>query len=124
MIQATDDSRPQQRRRRRLPIHDILVAIDAPDVTESHWVVDALDINSLGLGLVLPPELPEGTAVELTFKLRDDAVFSRLPAVVRHQMGSSGGVSFESWPAPARLKLLEFLVAQYESYGSQSAREK
>ena len=116
MPQARIDGEPRRRRsRRRLPIHHVLVAIDAPEVAAQHWVVDALDINALGLGLVLPPELPEGTAVELTFKLRDDAVFSRLGAVVRHQMGSSGGVSFEGWPAAQRLKLLEFLVEHYES---------
>lgn len=104
-----------RRARRRLPIQGVLVAIDAPEVADRHFVVDALDINSLGLGLVLPPELSEGTVVELTFKLRDDTVFSRVGAVVRHQMGSSGGVSFEGWPAAARVKLLEYLIEHYES---------
>lgn len=111
----TEGEPPRSRRSRRLPIHGVLVAIDAPDVAAQHWVVDALDINAKGLGLVLPPELPEGTEVQLTFKLRDDIVFSRLGAVVRHQMGSSGGVSFEGWPVAQRLKLLEYLVEQYES---------
>lgn len=116
MFEPTDDVGPPSRRsRRRLPIHGVLVAIDAPEVSAEHWVVDALDINADGLGLVLPPELPEGTLVELTFKLRDDAVFARMPAMVRHQMGSSGGVRFDEWPQLERLKLLEHLVDQYES---------
>lgn len=115
MMEPNDDAGPHSRRqRRRLPIHGVLVAIDAPEVSEEHWVVDAFDINATGLGLVLPAELPESTPVELTFKLRDDAVFSRLAAVVRHQLGSSGGVEFGLWPAPERLKLLEYLVEYYE----------
>ena len=105
-----------RRTRRRLPIPGVLVAIDTV-ADDQHYVADAIDINALGLGLVLPPELPEGTLVELTFKLRDEAVFSRLAAVVRHQVGTSGGVSFESWPPAERLKLLELLVEYYESEG-------
>lgn len=115
MFEMDEDEPRSRRAKRRLPIHDMLVAIDAPAVSKEHWVVDALDINADGLGLVLPPELPENTPVELTFKLRDDAVFSRMPAIVRHQIGSSGGVKFEPWPDAERLKLLEHLVDVYES---------
>jgi len=104
---SNEETMRSRRTRRRLPIHGVLVAIDAPHVADQHWVVDALDINADGLGLVLPPELPEGTAVELTFKLREDSVFSRMPALVRHQMGSSGGVRFEHWPESERIKLLD-----------------
>lgn len=115
MVEPSNEEAPRSRRRRkRMPIHGVLVAIDAPEIADQHWVVDALDINSSGLGLVLPPELPEGTEVELTFKLREDSIFSRVPARVRHQMGSSGGVQFKPWPAADRLKLLEFLTGMYE----------
>ncbi len=102
------------RRAKRLPIGDLLVAVDAPEVAAEPWVVDAFDINSLGLGLVLPPELAEGTRVFLSFRLAEDVEFSRLPAVVSHQLGVSGGVRFESWPVEERVRLLEYLIEVYE----------
>ncbi len=105
----------EERRSRRLPIHGVLVAIDAPEVTAEPWAVDGLDVNADGLGLVLPAELPEGVRVELSFELAAGMAFSRLPAVVRHQWGSSGGVCFEAWPDKDRLKLLEYLVRRFES---------
>ena len=105
------------RRAKRLPIGDLLVAVDAPEVAAEPWVVDAFDINSLGLGLVLPPELAEGTGVFLSFRLAEEVEFSRLPAVVSHQLGVSGGVRFESWPSEDRLRLLEYLVEVYEDLG-------
>lgn len=103
------------RRARRHPIGDLLVAVDAPEVASKPWVVDAFDINSLGLGLVLPPELPEGTRVYLSFRLAEEVEFSRVPAVVLHQMGVSGGVCFESWSSKDRLRLLEYLAQVYEN---------
>ena len=104
------------RRSRRIPIHGVLVAIDAPQVADQPWVVDAIDISSRGLGLVLPPELAEeGTPVLLSFKLGDDIELSGVPATVRHPQGGSGGVRFEPWPAAERLALLEFLVDRFES---------
>lgn len=105
------------RRAKRNPIGDLLVAVDAPEVAAEPWVVDAFDINSLGLGLVLPPELAEGTQVFLSFRLADQVEFSRLPAVVSHQLGVSGGVRFEIWPTEDRLRLLEYLVEVYEDLG-------
>ena len=104
-----------RRRVRRLPIHGLLVAIDAPGVAEKPWVVDAIDINAHGMGLVLPNELPEGTAVYLSFSFKEGFEFSQMPAVVMHQMGSSGGVCYGTWPQEDRLKLLEFLVQLYET---------
>jgi PilZ domain len=105
---------PHPLRRRRLGIHGVLVAIDAPEVSSHPWVVDAIDISSSGMGLVLPPEIEEGRRVLLSFKLDDYLQFSRLPAAVRHQMTASGGVAFEGWPSAERLKLLEYLVTYYE----------
>lgn len=122
---AVEDARPRnddggdeaasRRRVRRTPIHGLLVALDAPGVSDQPWVVDAMDINANGLGLVLPPELPEGTEVLLSFELDDHLRFSRLPATVLHRMGASGGVRFDRWPQDERLKLLEYLVRRYES---------
>ncbi|MEO1368427.1 MAG: hypothetical protein AAFX50_14735, partial [Acidobacteriota bacterium] len=67
-----------------------------------------------GADLVLPPELEEGVEVLLSFKLDPSIEFSRLPAVIRHQISATGGVSFQPWPSAERLKLLEFLVTWYE----------
>ncbi|MCP3958795.1 MAG: PilZ domain-containing protein [bacterium] len=104
----------QPRRMRRAPMHGVLVAIDAPELSSEPWVVDAIDLNSNGMGLVLPPELLEGTRVLLSFKLTDHD-FSRLPATVLYQMGVSGGVRFDDWPLEDRVKLLEWLAGYYES---------
>ena len=104
-----------RRRIRRLPIHGLLVAIDAPGIAPEPWVVDAIDINAHGMGLVLPDELAEGTQVYLSFKFKEGVEFSQMPALVVHQMGSSGGVAFASWPRDERLQLLEFLVRLYET---------
>lgn len=102
-------------RRNRKKIPRVLVAIDAPQLADQPWVVDAIDISSTGMGLVLPEELTEGNRVFLSFSLDERTEFSRVPAIVRHQMRVfSGGVSFEAWPSAERLKLLEYLVTWYE----------
>jgi len=103
-----------RRKASRAPIHGVLVAIDAPEVADQPWVVDAIDINSQGLGLVLPPELPEGTEVLLSFRLDEGYEFSRMPATVLHRIGVSGGVRFGDWGHAERLELLEYLVSRYE----------
>lgn len=108
------DGSPASRRTRRLPIHGVLVAIDAPSVAEHPWVVDAIDINANGIGLVLPPEVPEGVDVLLSFKLDDDRELAQVPGIVRHRAGASGGVRFGTWSQADRLTLLEFLVGTYE----------
>lgn len=113
----SNSSRPAEPvvRRNRLAIHGVLVAIDAPDVSAHPWVVDAIDISSSGMGLVLPPEIEEGRRVLLSFELDETTRFSRVPALVRHQMTQSGGVEFKQWPSAERLKLLEYLVRWYET---------
>lgn len=102
------------RRARRCPLPGVLVAIDAPRLSEQPWVVDALDLSSHGMGLVLPPELPGGTEVLLSCKLAEGRELARVPATVRHREGSSGGVVFGEWSAADRLALLELLVERYE----------
>ena len=72
-------------RRLRKTIPRVLVAIDAPQLTDQPWVVDAIDISSTGMGLVLPEELEAGQQVFLSFQLDDGPEFSRVPALVRHQ---------------------------------------
>jgi len=104
------------RRSRRHPIRGVLVAIEAASSrSDGHWVVDAIDVNADGLGLVLPPELRPGDHILLTFRLTEKCDFSRLPAVVLHHDGSSGGIRFGAWPLADRLHLLEYLVDSYES---------
>ncbi len=108
------------RRSRRIAIPGVLVAVDAPGIAADPWVVDALDVSAYGLGLMLPPELPEGTEVLLSFKLDERLEFSRLPARVQHREDtSSGGVRFDRWPDSERLKLLEYLVRYYEEAAIQ-----
>ncbi|MEM9554624.1 MAG: PilZ domain-containing protein [Acidobacteriota bacterium] len=114
-----DDEQRKPRRLRRT-IHGVLVALDAPQLSDQPWVVDAIDINANGLGLVLPPEMDEGTEVLVSFKL-DDLEFSRLPAVVRHHWSATGGIAFLAWPSAERLKLLESLVVWYERQVDTSA---
>ena len=104
----------QPRRTRRAPIHGLLIAVDAPELSSESWVVDGIDLNSRGMGLVLPPELLEGARVLLSFRL-DEHELSRLPATVQHKIGVSGGVRFDPWPETERLKLLEYLVRVYEA---------
>ncbi len=101
------------RRTRRASIHGLLIAVDAPELSSEPWVVDGIDLNSKGMGLVLPPELLEGARVLLSFRL-DEHELSRLPATVQHKVGVSGGVRFDPWPDSERLKLLEYLVHVYE----------
>jgi len=103
------------RRSRRHPVHGLLVAIDAPAISESHWAVDALDLNADGIGVILPPDLPPGSQVELSFKLAPAAEFSRVPGIVLHHDGQSAGVRFVGWPEGERLRLLEYLVRLYEA---------
>jgi len=104
----------QPRRSRRRPIVGVLVAIDAPGIAEKPWVVDAVDINADGMGLVLPRDLQAGSQVQLSFQLDEAASFARVPAEVMHREGPTGGVRFLSWEAGERLKLLEYLVRFYE----------
>ncbi len=104
----------EPRRTWRAPIHGLLIAIDAPELSSEPWVVDGIDLNSRGMGLVLPPELLEGARVLLSFRL-DEHELSRLPATVQHKVGVSGGVRFDPWPESERLKLLKYLVRVYET---------
>lgn len=116
--QSAEDHDP--RRTLRLAIPETLVAIDAPSVSPEPWVVSAIDINSGGLGLILPEELEEGTPVELSFQLGGDK-FARVPALVRHRFSfGSGGVAFAPWPVEDRQRFLEYLVAAYERTAAES----
>lgn len=108
------------RRSRRRLISGTLVEVDAPTVSDKPWVVDAVDVNADGMGLVLPRALRPGTDVLLTFRLDESCVFSRVPAVVLHRepQAGGGGVRFRAWPDADRLRLLEHLVRFYEAAGT------
>jgi len=103
------------RRSIRLVIPGVLVAVEAPSVARKPWVVGAVDLSADGMGLMMPPGLPPETEVRLSFQLGDGTSFSRVPARVRHQERESGGVIFQSWTEPERLKLLEYLVRAYDT---------
>jgi hypothetical protein len=115
-LPVSPESRARSTRRR--PIHGVLVAIDAPDLSDEPWVVDAVDINAGGMGLVLPDVLDPGAVVELSFRLEEGVEFSRVPGVVLHREGISGGVGFREWGDSDRLRLLEYLVRVYEQADS------
>ena len=60
------DQRPDTYMRRlRKTIPRVLVAIDAPQLTDQPWVVDAIDVSSTGMGLVLPEELTDEQTDEI-----------------------------------------------------------
>ncbi len=104
------------RRSRRLPLVGVLVEIEAPSLGDKPWVVDAIDINADGMGLVLPVGIAPGTEVRLSFRLGPDCELSRVPAVLLHQepQAGGGGVRFTAWSDVDRLRLLEHLVRVYE----------
>ena len=104
------------RRSRRHPAAGVLVEIEAPTIADKPWVVDAVDVNADGMGLVLPRRLAPGTEVFLSFRLDPACEFSRVPAVVLHRepQAGGGGVRFGAWSDADRLRLLEHLVRIYE----------
>jgi len=99
------------RRARRRPLAGVLVVIEAPKLSTQHWIADAFDISTDGMGLVLPPALPLATELLLTFRLDATHEFSRVPAEIRHRDPlAGGGVRFGSWNDDDRLRLLEHLA--------------
>ena len=105
------------RRSIRRSISGVLIKIEALDLSDKPWLVDAMDVNADGLGLVLPRALTPGTEVLLSFRLDESAVFERVPAVVLHRepQAGGGGVRFRTWSDIDRLRLLEYLVGAYEA---------
>ena len=91
------ENEPSRRRLRRHPIHGVFVAIDAPDVAEHPWVVDAIDINAHGLGLVMPPELEAGTRRTAQLQVRGRA---RIFPHARRRAAPRGAAAEESASLP------------------------
>ena len=100
----------ERRRSRREPIAKIYVRIHrSPDSQRPDWAGTAVDVNSSGMALVLPPELATGTRVFLSFKL-GDAEFSRMPGeIVRQDTVGIGAVRFVDWPDSEQLDLASYL---------------
>ena len=100
----------ERRMSRRSNIAKIYVTIRrSPDSVEPDWAGTAVDLNGNGMALVLPPEMPTGTQVSLSFKL-DDVKFSRVPAVVvRQDHVGVGAVRFLEWSDADQLELLTYL---------------
>lgn len=98
------------RRTRRHPIGDVYVTVEAPTLSEEGWIVPGVDINADGMGLELPPEIPEGTFVLLSCHLGAELSFARLPAQVVHSKKNGAGVRFAAWHERERLMLLDYLL--------------
>ena len=100
----------ERRTSRREPIAKIYVRIRrSPDSESPDWAGTAVDVNSTGMALVLPPDLATGTRVFLTFELGEVA-FSRVPGeIVRQDTVGIGAVRFADWSESDRLKLASYL---------------
>jgi len=101
------------RRSRRIVLDAVPVTVEAPSYSAAAaegWVVAGIDISVDGMGLSLPPEIPEGTFVLLSCHLDSEATFTRLPAKVVHSKEHGSGVRFEAWHETERLMLMEFLL--------------
>ena len=100
----------ERRMSRREPIAKIYVTIrKSPDSATPDWAGTAVDVNSSGMALVLPPDLEAGTRVSLTFKL-GEAEFSRVPAeIVRQDNVGVGAVRFVDWTHADELALITYL---------------
>ena len=100
----------ERRDSRREPIANIPVEIrlsagsDDPD-----WAGSAVDINSTGIALVLPPDLHAGTHVYLSFDVGGES-YSRLPGlIVRQERVGVGAVEFYELSTDDKTRLLSFL---------------
>lgn len=104
----------ERRRSPRLPVPDLVVGLELPEVVEAleegtaalrgastgfAWIGSAIDISLDGMSLALPDDIPLGSEVLLTFKLDADTACVRVPAiVVRRKPGfGQGAVLFLGW---------------------------
>lgn len=101
------------RRSRRYPL-DTPVTLEAPTVSDTGWVVPAVDVNVDGIGLKLPNEVRSGLLILLSCHLDRDASFTRLPGKVVRAAGGKGGVRFLAWSEEERLMLAEYLLRREE----------
>lgn len=100
----------ERRDSRRQPVSQIEVEIRLErDSSTPDWGGSAIDLNSTGMALVLPPELEMGTLVYLTFDLGSSS-FDRLPGtIVRQDRVGVGAVQFQDWGVDDKMRLLTFL---------------
>ena len=104
----------ERRESRRTLIAELEVEVRLePSAEDPDWSGTAVDVNVSGLALVLPPELPPGTRVFLTFQL-GSSKFHRLPGlVVRQDRVGVGAVTFEDWETKDKMRLRTFLEEQF-----------
>ncbi len=100
----------ERRMSRREPIAKIYVEIRrSADSEIPDWAGTAVDVNSNGMALVLPPDMATGTRVSLSFAL-GEVEFSCVPAeVVRQDVVGVGAVRFVDWSDADQLELLAYL---------------
>jgi len=101
-----------KRRSRRLPIPGVRVDVTPEGEAEAFWTCSAIDINGDGMALTLPPELPVGTRLRLSFQPDDGTTFDAVPCMVLRQdpAGAHGAVVFSAWSEENVIELWAFLA--------------
>ena len=79
-----------KRRSRRLPIPGVRVDVTPEGEADTRWTCSAIDINGDGMALTLPPELPVGTRLRLSFDADEATAFDAVPCVVIRQDPADG----------------------------------
>jgi hypothetical protein len=100
-----------KRRSRRLPIPGVRIDVTVEGEADTRWTCSAIDINGDGMALTLPPELPTGTRLRLSFQPDDSTTFDAVPCQVVRQdrAGGYGAVMFSSWSEENVIELWAFL---------------
>jgi hypothetical protein len=106
-----------KRRSRRLPIPGVRVDVAREGEAEPRWTCSAIDINGDGMALSLPPDLPPGARLRLTFQPDAKTSFHAVPCLVSRQDPATGygAVEFAGWSEESLIELWAFLVSHLPS---------
>jgi hypothetical protein len=104
----------RSRRSRRVAIPGVPIDVTVEGEADTRWTCAAIDINGDGMALTLPPELPTGTRLRLSFQPDDSTIFDAVPCQVLRQdrAGGYGAVVFASWSEENVIELWAFLVSR------------
>jgi hypothetical protein len=102
-----------KRRSRRLPIPEVRVDVALEGEAEPRWTCSAIDINGDGMALALPPDVPPGARLRLTFQPDPLTSFLAVPCLVMRQDPATGygAVEFTGWSEENLIELWAFLVS-------------